>query len=313
MVDVQLENGYTRIANELLESLSQVKLNGTQYAILLCVIRSTYGFQKKSHELSLNYIKKYTGRNKNHIKKELDKLIDKKVVKVYKKPTFNKSRKLGINKDYTVWQLEDSTQIEVHPSKENTHSTLIRVPHSTQIGVPKKKVYKEIYKDKDQVTLVRNLKKFQTDYFKKVLPPDKQPKFDIDSMPYKAAKYLRKLILENNSKEPVPDENPKELKDWALELDRLNRLGPVGAKNKGYNWKEIGRIMEWCQDDSFWKKNIKSASKFRKQITKLEDNMEDNAGNNNYKSKKEKSNKAVKNLYKKYEQEESKNVQKGNS
>jgi len=313
MADVQLENGYTRIANELLESLSQVKLNGTQYAILLCVIRSTYGFQKKSHELSLNYIKKYTGRNKNHIKKELDKLIDKKVVKVYKKPTFNKSRKLGINKDYTVWQLEDSTQIEVHPSKENTHSTLIRVPHSTQIGVPKKKVYKEIYKDKDQVTLVRNLKKFQTDYFKKVLPPDKQPKFDIDSMPYKAAKYLRKLILENNSKEPVPDENPKELKDWALELDRLNRLGPVGAKNKGYNWKEIGRIMEWCQDDSFWKKNIKSASKFRKQITKLEDNMEDNAGNNNYKSKKEKSNKAVKNLYKKYEQEESKNVQKGNS
>jgi len=313
MADVQLENGYTRIANELLESLSQVKLNGTQYAILLCVIRSTYGFQKKSHELSLNYIKKYTGRNKNHIKKELDKLIDKKVVKVYKKPTFNKSRKLGINKDYTVWQLEDSTQIGVHPSKENTHSTLIRVPPSTQIGVPKKKVYKEIYKDKDQVTLVRNLKKFQTDYFKKVLPPDKQPKFDIDSMPYKAAKYLRKLILENNSKEPVPDENPKELKDWALELDRLNRLGPVGAKNKGYNWKEIGRIMEWCQDDSFWKKNIKSASKFRKQITKLEDNMEDNAGNNNYKSKKEKSNKAVKNLYKKYEQEESKNVQKGNS
>jgi len=171
----------------------------------------------------------------------------------------------------------------------------------------------ELEPEKDQVTLVRNLKKFQTDYFKKVLPPDKQPKFDIDSMPYKAAKYLRKLILENNSKEPVPDENPKELKDWALELDRLNRLGPVGAKNKGYNWKEIGRIMEWCQDDSFWKKNIKSASKFRKQITKLEDNMEDNAGNNNYKSKKEKSNKAVKNLYKKYEQEESKNVQKGNS
>jgi hypothetical protein len=168
-------------------------------------------------------------------------------------------------------------------------------------------------KEKDQVTLVRNLKKFQTDYFKKVLPPNQRPKFDKNSPPYKAAAYLRKLILENNKREPVPNNNPKDLENWSVELDRLNRLGPVGAKNKGYNWKEIGKIMDWCQDDSFWKKNIKSASKFRKQITKLEDNMEDNAGNNNYKSKKEKSNKAVKNLYKKYEQEESKNVQKGNS
>jgi len=281
MVDVQLENGYTRIANELLESLSQVKLNGTQYAILLCVIRSTYGFQKKSHELSLNYIKKYTGRNKNHIKKELDKLIDKKVVKVYKKPTFNKSRKLGINKDYTVWQLEDSTQIGVHPSKENTHSTLIRVPHSTQIGVPKKKVYKEIYKDKEQVTLVRNLKKFQTDYFKKVLPPNQRPKFAEDTKPYQFAAYLRDKILENNKRENVPAETPKELESWAVELDRLNRLGTVGANNKGYTWNEIDKIINWCQDDNFWKKNIKSAYKLRKQVVQLEDKMKSGGGNNN--------------------------------
>ena len=287
MVDVQLENGYTRIANELLESLSQVKLNGTQYAILLCVIRSTYGFQKKSHELSLNYIKKYTGRNKNHIKKELDKLIDKKVVKVYKKPTFNKSRKLGINKDYTVWQLEDSTQIGVHPSKENTHSTLIRVPHSTQIGVPKKKVYKEIYKDKEQVTLVRNLKKFQTDYFKKVLPPNQRPKFDKNSPPYKAAGYLREKIIENNPREHVPDKNPKDLEKWVVELERLNRLGPVGAKehqNKGYTWKEIGKIIDWCQDDPFWKGNILSAPTFREKITKLENKMKMDSNKNNKKS-----------------------------
>ena len=287
MADVQLENGYTRIANELLESLSQVKLNGTQYAILLCVIRSTYGFQKKSHELSLNYIKKYTGRNKNHIKKELDKLIDKKVVKVYKKPTFNKSRKLGINKDYTVWQLEDSTQIGVHPSKENTHSTLIRVPPSTQIGVPKKKVYKEIYKDKDQVTLVRNLKKFQTDYFKKVLPPNQRPKFDKNSPPYKAAGYLREKIIENNPREHVPDKNPKDLEKWVVELERLNRLGPVGAKehqNKGYTWKEIGKIIDWCQDDPFWKGNILSAPTFREKITKLENKMKMDSNKNNKKS-----------------------------
>jgi len=130
---------------------------------------------------------------------------------------------------------------------------------------------------------------------------NQNPQFDIDSMPYKAAKYLRKLILENNSKEPVPDENPKELKDWALELDRLNRLGPVGAKNKGYNWKEIGKIMDWCQDDSFWKKNIKSASKFRKQITKLEDNMK---GDNSNKNKQKEKDDRLARIYQQYQDEE---------
>ena len=52
---------------------------------------------------------------------------------------------------------------------------------------------KEIEEDisnKDQVILVRNFSKFQTRQFKKVLPPDKQPKFDKNSMPYKAAKYI---------------------------------------------------------------------------------------------------------------------------
>jgi hypothetical protein len=233
-----------------------------------------------------------------------------------------------------IKKLKDKEMIETKTTKLGTLFTIINYAKYQDREAEKDKRIKELRTELEQQKNsrrtaeehlrnnnknVKNVKKVNKE--KNVLSnscsdskkQNQNPQFDIDSMPYKAAKYLRKLILENNSKEPVPDENPKELKDWALELDRLNRLGPVGAKNKGYNWKEIGRIMEWCQDDSFWKKNIKSASKFRKQITKLEDNMEDNAGNNNYKSKKEKSNKAVKNLYKKYEQEESKNVQKGNS
>jgi hypothetical protein len=158
-----------------------------------------------------------------------------------------------------------------------TGNVMVTLSNGTELELElDSELEKEIEEDisnKDQVTLVRNLKKFQTSFFKKVLPPDERVKFNKDSMPYKAAAYLRKLILENNKREPVPNNNPKDLEDWSVELDRLNRLGPVGAKNKGYTWKEIGKIMNWCQDDTFWKKNIKSASKFRKQITKLEDSM----------------------------------------
>ncbi|MFP4662690.1 MAG: hypothetical protein ACLFPF_10890 [Halanaerobiales bacterium] len=128
-------------------------------------------------------------------------------------------------------------------------------------------------------------------------------KFDENSMPFKAAKYLRKLILENNPRQPVPDNTLEKLQDWALELDRLNRLGPPGG-SKGYSWNEIGDIMIWCQQDEFWKNNILSASKFRKQITKLENKMKTDNSKQSGNSKREKQNQAIRNLYEKYRQEE---------
>ncbi|MFW5895425.1 MAG: hypothetical protein ACOCT9_01645 [archaeon] len=116
--------------------------------------------------------------------------------------------------------------------------------------------------------------------------PNEKVKFNKNTKPYKAAAYLRNKILDNNSRQPVPDENPKDLQDWAIELDRLNRLGTVGAKNKGYSWEEIYEIIDWCQDDNFWKKNIKSAGKLREQVIKLEERMKDSKKNNNMNVKK---------------------------
>lgn len=97
--------------------------------------------------------------------------------------------------------------------------------------------------------------------------------YEPESKPYQAAKFLKEKILENNPRERVPDE-PEGIQDWATEMDRLNRIGVPGAdpnKDLGYSWKEIFWFIRWCQDNKFWKTNIKSASKFRKQITKLED------------------------------------------
>ena len=98
-------------------------------------------------------------------------------------------------------------------------------------------------------------------------------KFGENSKSYKYAKKLRKLILQNNDRQPVPNETPKDLESWCMALDRLNRLGPKGAKDKGYSWEEIDKIIEWCQQDDFWWKNILSATKLRKQVIKLENQM----------------------------------------
>lgn len=99
--------------------------------------------------------------------------------------------------------------------------------------------------------------------------------FDLDTMPLKAALYLRKRILANNPRAVVPKEKPedKTLQKWALDMDRLNRLGPPGGDAQGYSWDEIRAIIDWCQDDHFWQTNILSASKLREQVVKLEAQM----------------------------------------
>ncbi|TDO95007.1 hypothetical protein DFR79_1012 [Halanaerobium saccharolyticum] len=89
------------------------------------------------------------------------------------------------------------------------------------------------------------------------------------------------LILSNNSRASVPDKNlkNKRFQKWLGSIEKLNRLGPVGAKekeNKGYSWQEIDEIIEFSQQDDFWRSNILSPQKLRKQVIVLENQMQRN-------------------------------------
>jgi hypothetical protein len=101
-----------------------------------------------------------------------------------------------------------------------------------------------------------------------------------DSPPYRAAAYLRNRILENNARARVPPNDPEDklMQKWAQEMDRLNRIGPPGG-TKGYSWQEIRDLIDFSQDDDFWRSNILSASKLREKCVQLENQMK----RNNYK------------------------------
>ncbi|MDB5054267.1 MAG: hypothetical protein JWM44_2317 [Bacilli bacterium] len=105
-MSVQLENGFTKIAHELLEIIPFYKFNGTQFSILIVIIRYTYGFNRKDHELSLTYLTQATGIKRSQIDRELSLLIDKKVVSVTQEATATVSRKLALNKHYDKWTIE---------------------------------------------------------------------------------------------------------------------------------------------------------------------------------------------------------------
>jgi len=106
MAKPQKENGYTPIANEILEQVSKIPLNGTQLRILCVVFRYTYGFNRKEHSFSVNFILNAMGCKKSQYKqisRELRKMVDKKILIEVREPGRNKSRILRFNKDYEVW------------------------------------------------------------------------------------------------------------------------------------------------------------------------------------------------------------------
>ena len=83
-------------------------------------------------------------------------------------------------------------------------------------------------------------------------------KFDDDSIPMRLALHLKREILSQDPNTRVPDD----LTNWATEADRMMRLDKRDPQ-------EAANLMTWAQNDHFWRANILSMGKFRKQYDKL--------------------------------------------
>ncbi|MDD4773356.1 MAG: replication protein [Eubacteriales bacterium] len=105
MASPQLENGFARVANEILEATAAAKLNGTQYAIIICVWRQTYGYQRKAHNLSESFISKATGMSRRSVQVAINDLIKSNIITVVSEPTFSTARKIAFQKDYEKWSI----------------------------------------------------------------------------------------------------------------------------------------------------------------------------------------------------------------
>ena len=150
MASPQIENGFTRISNELMDTLARQSLNGTQWRIIITVFRYTYGFQRKDYELSEAFIAKVTGIHRKQIGRELSILIKNNFLTVKKEASFSSSRVLAFNKNYDAWvSTKTLTGDENAPPGELVDPTGIGLVDPTGIGL-----VDHIKKDKE--TLKKN-------------------------------------------------------------------------------------------------------------------------------------------------------------
>lgn len=96
-------DGYTRFPNKLIEQIMSYGFNATQMAILLYIARNTYGWNSSFCDIPISRVARETGKHKNGIAREIERLIADNVLYVENEPTYRKPRTVSINTDFDSW------------------------------------------------------------------------------------------------------------------------------------------------------------------------------------------------------------------
>lgn len=161
----QTEDGYTRIANELLDAIISFDFSKRQYAVVFAVIRMTYGYNKKADALSIWQIANMTNIDRSHVSKAVAELVGMNVLTKSENGRMAHGQivpEISLNKIYKNW-ITDAKTAQVSTDAETaTHTDADSAPvpkqHQCQNSpqtdaetatppVPKQHTHKDIPKD----------------------------------------------------------------------------------------------------------------------------------------------------------------------
>ncbi len=104
MASPQREKGHVRIANELYEAMCKIRIPGECEQVLKVIIRMTYGWNKKTNEISLDTFRSLTGiTNKSNIQRAIKKLKLINII-IILNSEYKKFPSYCIQKDYHKWK-----------------------------------------------------------------------------------------------------------------------------------------------------------------------------------------------------------------
>ena len=161
------KDGYTRLFNPILDELCRqaANLSSNDYAIILYVIRCTYGWHKTRFAMSSAFISKGTNIPERSVKRSVKKLLRLNYLKEFGKE--GRIRLVGLNKRYSQWNREgvmddtdtgDTLIVSSEVSNSDTDDTFDSVTDDTQKRKTQKKESKEIQKKCSQNRIIFNPK-----------------------------------------------------------------------------------------------------------------------------------------------------------
>lgn len=121
----QLENGYTRIADEIMDAFIAYRIPGEQMQCVLFIIKKTYGFNKIWDMISNSQFVEATGMAKQSVGRAINSLVDKNIVN---KKVDNYIPSYRFNKNYKKWK--SSTK------RCTVNKKVLKVPKSSTKKLP---------------------------------------------------------------------------------------------------------------------------------------------------------------------------------
>lgn len=244
MASPQKEDGYTPIANELLDQVCKLKLNGTQFSIILVVWRYTYGFSRKQHELSETFISKATGIHKKQISRELNYLIKQNIITVSKEASFTNPRIIKFNKNYNRWLLNSLQATKTLPpneSEDGTGSELVPSPGNENV-TQDKQILKQILKQDIYSEIVNLFHEICVSYPRIVKVSENRKKaIKARSNNYSIDEFKKLFIMaeESNFLKGQNERNWSANFDWLLKDSNMAKVLEGNYKNKPKNNNQI--------------------------------------------------------------------------
>lgn len=108
-----IDDGYTRFANELLEAIASADLTARQLKVMLAYVRKTYGFNKKTDRIADEQIAQLTGLSRQNVNKAKKELISMNCL-------FMDGNQIGVNREVSAWQFSKCLQVSNFVSKLET-------------------------------------------------------------------------------------------------------------------------------------------------------------------------------------------------
>ncbi|WP_278399056.1 replication protein [Hafnia paralvei] len=108
-----IDDGYTRVANELLEAIASADLTARQLKVMLAYVRKTYGFNKKTDRIADEQIAQVTGLSRQNVNKAKKELLSMNCLLL-------DGNKIGVNKEVSAWQFSKCLQVSNFVSKSET-------------------------------------------------------------------------------------------------------------------------------------------------------------------------------------------------
>ena len=251
-----LDDGFTRIANELLEAVLEADFTARQLKIVLAVIRKTYGFGKKFDRIANTQIAQITGIHHTHVCKTKNELIDMGVLAL-------EGRKIGINKTVSGWNFSGcrnskalakaankclaKSANEVKPTQLNTKETIQKKERNNKRLSSENSNELSDTAPKKSLPVVRPGSAVQS--------PNGQKWGTDDDL--RAAQWMFSKVQEVAPATATPN-----WAGWANDI-RLAR----NALNVTH--REICEVFAWANADHFWQTNILSPAKLRQKWATL--------------------------------------------